>query len=102
MSWKPYRGSGICFSKAMERERELGMKLLKAQYHPLSFMEYSKLYYHWLVAERNRQQQVCPRTAQSIEEIYGQEIPQSTLRNLEQHKELCYKPLQRLMTKIET
>lgn len=99
MSWKPSRGSGICFTRIMERERNLGMKLLMAQYHPLPFMEYSKLYYHWLVAERNRQQQVSPKTAMSIEEIYGSEIPLSTLRNLEQHRELCYKPLQKLMPK---
>ena len=97
MSWKPYRGSGICFSKAIERERELDMELELAKYKPLPIKEYSKLYYHWLVAERNRQQQVCPRTAQPIEEIYGTRIPATTLKNLEQHKSLCYKPLQRLM-----
>ena len=97
MSWKPARGSGICFSKAVERERKLGMELEMAKYKPLPFKAYSKLYYHWLVAERNRQQQVCPRTAQPIEKIYGTGIPMSTLRNLEQHRELCYKPLQRLM-----
>ena len=73
----------------MERERELGMELEMAKYKPLPLKAYSKLYYLWLVAERNRQQQVCPRTAQPIEKIYGTGIPMSTLRNLEQHRELC-------------
>ena len=82
MSWKPARGSGICFTKAIEREWELGMKLQMAQYRPLPFMEYSKLYYHWLVAERNRQQQVSPKTAQPIEKIYGTGIPAATLQSL--------------------
>lgn len=97
MGWKPYRGSGICFQRAMERERELWRKLVDAQSHPLPFMAYSKLYYSWLVAERNWQKYALLSDAEPIEKIYGQGIPASTLRSLEQHKKLCYKPLQRLM-----
>lgn len=97
MSWKPARGHGICFSNALEREMKLWIKLQEAQYHPLPFMEYSKLYYYWLVAERNRQKYTTPSKAQPIEEIYGQGIPASTLRSLEQHRDMCYKRLQKLM-----
>lgn len=97
MSWKPARGHGICFLKASERQLKLWGELQEAKYHPLPLMEYSKLYYHWLVAERNYQRCLSPSQAQSIEELYGTGIPASTLRNLEQHKKMCYKPLQKLM-----
>lgn len=66
-------------------------------YTAVGFMQYSKVYYHWLVAERDCQKLLSPSTAKTIEQIYGSLISPSTLRSFEQNKQLCYKPLQRLM-----
>ena len=90
--------------------------LVDYMYHPVDFMQYSKTYYHWLVAERDLQKQISPSKAKNwlvaerdlqkqispskaknIEQLYGQMIQPSALRSLEQHRHLCYKPLQRLM-----
>lgn len=97
MSWKPCRGSGIVFEKAFNREMKYRNLLISYQYSPVGFMQYSKTYYHWLVAERDLQKINFPSSSKSLEQLYGQIIPHSTLQNLEQHKSLCYKPLQRLM-----
>ena len=97
MGWKPCRGSGIMFFDAFDREMKYRNLLTDYQYNPVGFMQYSKTYYHWLVAERDFEKLNSPSTAKSIEELYGRIIPPSTLRSLEQHKTLCYKPLQRLM-----
>jgi hypothetical protein len=97
MSWKPARGSGITFDNASNRERKYRSMLVDYMYHPVDFMQYSKTYYHWLVAERDLQKQISPSKAKSIEQLYGQMIQPSALRSLEQHRHLCYKPLQRLM-----
>lgn len=97
MSWKPCRGSGIMFEDAFNREMKYRCLLEEFKYKPVGFMQHSKTYYHWLVAERDYEKIAHPSTAKSIEQLYGTQIPPSTLRNLEQHKHLCYKPLQRLM-----
>lgn len=97
MSWKPCRGSGIMFENAFNREMKYRNLLIDYMYKPVGFMEYSKTYYHWLVAERDCQKLNFPSSAETIEQLYGTQIPHSTLQSLEQHKHLCYKPLQRLM-----
>ena len=61
--------------------------LVDYMYHPVDFMQYSKTYYHWLVAERDLQKQISPSKAKSIEQLYGQMIQPSALRSLEQHRE---------------
>lgn len=98
MSWKPSRGSGMTFLNASEREAKYRMKLAEYAIHPVGFMEYSKTYYHWLVAERDLQS-FTPSQALSLQQLYGRQIPASTLRSLEQHRDMCYKPLQKLMPK---
>lgn len=102
MSWKPARGSGITFENAFNREMKYRNLLCEYAYHPVGFMQYSKVYYHWLVAERDLQKLNFPNTAMTIEQLYGKQIPPSTLRNLEQHRHLCYKPLQKLMPQEPT
>ena len=97
MSWKPCRGSGIVFENAFNREMKYRCLLCEYTVRPVSIMQYSKDYYHWLIAERDLQKINSPSTCMSIEELYGTMIPANTLRNLEQHKKLCYKPLQQLM-----
>lgn len=97
MGWKPCRGSGIVFSNAFNREMKYRNLLVDYMYKPVGFMQHSKTYYHWLVAERDLQKQNHPSTAKSIEQLYGQFLPASTLQSLEQNKHLCYKPLQKLM-----
>ena len=97
MSWKPARGSGIMFENAFNREQKYRILLCDYMYKPVGFMEHSKTYYHWLIAERDLQKINHPSSAETIEQLYGKGIPQTTLRSLEQHKALCYKPLQRLM-----
>ncbi len=67
------------------------------QYKRVGYMEYSKTYYLWLVAERDLNKLNFPHLRIEIENLYGQMISPTTLRNLEQHKELCYKPLQKYM-----
>lgn len=97
MSWKPYRGSGVVFQDAHNRESKYRTILAGYLCNPASFMQYSKTYYHWLVAERDLEKVSTPLTARSIEELYGCGIPMSTLRSFEQNKSKCYKPLQKLM-----
>lgn len=97
MSWKPCRGSGIMFDNASNREQKYRSLLCDYMYHPVGFMQYSKTYYHWLVAERDLHNLNFPSKTKTIEQVYGSFIPLSTLKNLEQHRHLCYKPLQRLM-----
>lgn len=96
MSWKPCRGSGINFRNASARETKYRIMLAEYAVHPVGYMEYSKTYYHWLVAERDLRS-FTPSQALSLQHLYGRMIPASTLRNLEKHRELCYKPLQKLM-----
>lgn len=98
MSWKPSRGSGMTFLNASKREAKYRMKLAEYAIHPVGFMEYSKTYYHWLVAERDLRS-FSSGTSQSLQQLYGHQIPASTLRSLEQHRDMCYKPLQKLMPK---
>lgn len=97
MSWKPCRGSGIMFDDAFNREMKYRNLLIDYQYKPVGFMRYSKTYYHWMVAERDLRKISTPSSSKSLEQLYGQMIPQSAIKSLEQHKHLCYKPLQRLM-----
>ena len=100
MSWKPCRGSGIMFDNAFNREMKYRCLLIDYQYKPVGFMQHSKTYYHWLVAERDLQKINHPSSAMSLEQLYGQMIPPSSLKSLEQHRHLCYKPLQSLMPKL--
>ena len=97
MGWKPCRGSGIMFENAFNREMKYRWLLCDYLVKPVGFMQYSKVYYHWLIAERDLQRLNFPSSCESIEQLYGKGIPKSTLQSLEQHKSLCYKPLQRLM-----
>lgn len=97
MSWKPCRGHGTAITDAVERERKYRDILYEYIRNPVGYMQYSKVYYHWLVAERDRQKQLSPSTAKTIEQIYGSLIPLSIIKSFEQHKQLCYKPLQKLM-----
>lgn len=97
MSWKPCRGSGIMFDNASKRERKYRELLWDYMEKPVGFMQYSKVYYHWLIAERDLQKINFPSSAEKIEQLYGRIIPPSTLRSFEKNKSLCYKPLQRLM-----
>ncbi|MCR4847349.1 MAG: hypothetical protein K5920_00655 [Bacteroidales bacterium] len=97
MGWKPARGSGITFNKVFNREMKYRNLLTDYQYKPVGYMEYSKTYYLWLVAERDLSELNFPHKRITIDDLYGQMISPTTLRNLEQHKELCYKPLQKYM-----
>lgn len=98
MSWKPCRGHGTAITDAGERERKYRYMLYEYMSNTaVGFMEYSRTYYLWLVAERDCQKLLSPSTAKTIEQIYGSLISPSTLRSFEQHKQLCYKPLQKLM-----
>lgn len=97
MSWKPCRGGGVVFKDAHDRELKYRAMLVGYLRNPASFMQYSKTYYHWLVAERDFEKVSNPLTARNINELYGCGIPMSTLRSFEQNKSKCYKPLQRLM-----
>lgn len=97
MSWKPSRGHGIAFQNAFNRECKYRTLLQEYAYKPVGIMQYSKTYYHWLVAERDKQKSFS-ETKKSIEQLYGELIPSSVLRNLERHKSLCYKPLQEFMS----
>jgi hypothetical protein len=97
MGWKPCQGSGITFDNAFNREMKYRCQLSEFRVHPVGFMQWSKVYYHWLVAERDMQRLQFPSSCESIEQLYGRCIDNSTLQSFEQHKELCYKSLQRLM-----
>ncbi len=94
---QPCRGSGIVFEKAFNREMKYRGLLSDYLVKPVCIMQYSKTYYHWLTAERDLRNINFPGSGVSLEQIYGEFIPKRTLQNLEQHKNLCYKPLQRLM-----
>lgn len=101
MGWKPARGSGIMFEKAFNREMKYRNLLTDYMYKPVGFMEHSKTYYHWLVAALDLEKIQFPTSDRKrIEEFYGMCISTNALRSLEQHRELCYKPLQRLMIKM--
>lgn len=94
MGWKPYRGSGIGFEKAFNNELKYRMRLREIETHSVGSMEHSKTYYHWLIAERNLRK-FSPTLATTLEELYGELLSESTLKSFAQHKELCYKPLQK-------
>ncbi len=97
MGWKPCQGSGIMFDNAFKRETKYRCLLCDYRVKPVGFMQWSKVYYHWLVAERDLQRLQFPSSCESIEQLYGRCIDKSTLQSFERNKELCYKPLQRLM-----
>lgn len=94
MSWKPCRGHRIGLDDAIKREAQYRMQLHKFLYQPVGYMEWSKAYYHWLVAQRDLKNAWEPRSCK-IEDIYGQLISQNLLEQFAQHKEQCYKPLQK-------
>jgi hypothetical protein len=97
MGWKPARGSGICFQKAFDREAKYRNLLVDAQYKPLSFMQHSKLYYHWLIAARDFAQINSTNKSRNPRDYYGKCLPKTTLKSFETHRELCYKPLLQYM-----
>lgn len=97
MSCKPGKGSGIVFQDAFNREMKYRGMLCEYSERLVGFMQYSKAYYHWLVAEKDLQKITLPYRCKSVKELYGELIPKTTLRNFESHKDLCYKPLQKLM-----
>lgn len=99
MSWKPARGSGINFQRASERERKYRNLILDSFSHPLPIKDFSKIYYHWLVAERDLRNLNHPSERIEINDIYGDLISQNQLMCLKAHKELCYKPLRKLIQK---
>lgn len=97
MSWKPARGHGITYNSVCERERKYRILLSEYEYKPVGIPQFSKTYYHWLVAERDLEMiNFCESKRKSIKELYGKLISPAALKSLERHKELCYKPLQKL------
>ena len=94
MSWKPYRGSGAGFENALDREREYRAQIVEKLQNPGSIKQYSKLYYHWLVAERDIRND-CSTYRITIGDLYGRLLPPNILEQFAQHKEQCYKPLQK-------
>lgn len=94
MSWKPCRGNRMGLDNAIEREREYRMQLAEIVYEPVSIKQHSKVYYHWLVAQRDVKNAWNSRSCK-IEDIYGQLISKNALQQFAQHKEDCYKPLQK-------
>lgn len=97
MSFKPARGCGITFDSACKRERKYRIQLREFEIKPVGYMLWSKTYYHWLIAERDLQNLNHMNHETTIEQLYGQMISSNLKRSIEQHKTLCYKPLQKLM-----
>lgn len=98
MSWKPARGHGITFQNAYDRESKYRILLNEYRIKPVGIPQFSETYYHWLVAERDLETVNSSESRRkSIKELYGKLISPAALKSLEQHKELCYKPLQKIM-----
>lgn len=97
MSWKPCRGHGIMFQNAFDREMKYRMLLSEYAYHPVGFMEHSKTYYHWLVAERDLRNINFPSSKISIEDLFGEHISERVVEGMRRHKDLCYKKIQRFL-----
>lgn len=95
MSWKPCRGHGITLQDAFDREMKYRMLLSEYEYHPVGFMEHSKAYYHWLVAERDlRNCHKSDRDRVEIEDLYGEMVSGTLIKSFASHKDMCYKKLQ--------
>lgn len=97
MSVKPCRGCGLVFQDAFNREMKYRGLLADFDAKPVGFMKWSKAYYHWLIAERDLQRLNFPSRCKILKELYGMLVGNTILQSFEQNRELCYKPLQRLM-----
>lgn len=101
MSWKPARGSGINFQRTSERECKYRNLIWDSFSHPLSIKDFSKIYYHWLVAERDLRNLNHPSKHIDLQDIYGELISKNQLKSLETHTEMCYKPLRKIIKNHE-
>lgn len=86
-TWGLYAGT-VCLDNALRREQECFAKIRTDQPKPLK--EFTKDYYHWIVAKRNVNR--CFH-CKNEESLFGYYISWSELQSLLLHKELWPKKL---------